>query len=75
MSLRTDRVRLVVMFKKKDTITREEFDRYWVEEHAKLFSSLAIVKSNVLKYEQVSLDLIIEPATCTSIVSLLRHRN
>ena len=32
----------------------EEFQDYWLNHHGKLFSSLAVVKRNVLKYEQVS---------------------
>ncbi|KAJ7261845.1 hypothetical protein B0H12DRAFT_1013346 [Mycena haematopus] len=52
MSFRTDRVRLAVLFKRKPTISKEEFVKYWAETHGPLFSSLDIVKKNILKYEQ-----------------------
>ena len=32
----------------------EEFRDHWFNQHGKIFSSLTIVKKNVLKYEQVS---------------------
>ena len=37
----------------KDGLSFEEFDRYWLENHGKVFSSLDIVRKNLLKYEQV----------------------
>jgi len=53
MSFRTDRVRLVALVKKLDSVSTEEFSRYWVEEHSKVFLSVPIVQTNLLKYEQV----------------------
>ena len=53
-SLRSDRVRLAVLMAPKPGLSFEEFDRYWLDVHAKVFSSIAIVKRNLLKYEQVS---------------------
>lgn len=50
---RTDRVRLVVLLRKREDITKEAFSRYWSGSHAELFQSLNVVKQNVLKYEQV----------------------
>ena len=55
MSIRTDRVRLAGLLKKKEGLTREEFLSYWLGHHGPLFSSLDIVKTNLSKYEQVSL--------------------
>ncbi|KAJ7126869.1 hypothetical protein C8R44DRAFT_617351 [Mycena epipterygia] len=52
MSLRTDRVRLVILIKRKSSLSKEEFGQYWSETHGNLFSSLAIAKTNLLKYEQ-----------------------
>ncbi|KAJ6508005.1 hypothetical protein C8R47DRAFT_1036853 [Mycena vitilis] len=52
MSFRTDRVRLVVLLKRKSSLSKEEFHTYWSEKHGPLFSSLEIVKTNLLKYEQ-----------------------
>ena len=37
----------------KDGVGFEEFDHYWLHEHSKIFTSLDIVKKNLLKYEQV----------------------
>ncbi|KAI1796519.1 hypothetical protein LXA43DRAFT_987989 [Ganoderma leucocontextum] len=55
-SLRPDRVRLAVLMAPKPGLSFEEFDRYWLDVHAKVFSSIAIVKRNLLKYEQFHLD-------------------
>ncbi|KAJ7761902.1 hypothetical protein DFH07DRAFT_814474 [Mycena maculata] len=52
MSFRTDRVRLAILLKRNPTLTKEEFSQYWLGTHAALFSGLAIVKTNLLKYEQ-----------------------
>ena len=51
---RTDRVRLCTYISPKEGMSVEEFQDYWLNHHGKLFSSLAVVKRNVLKYEQVS---------------------
>ncbi|KAI0633464.1 hypothetical protein C8Q77DRAFT_1073323 [Trametes polyzona] len=55
-SLRTDRVRLAVLMAPKPGLSFEEFDRYWLDVHANVFSSIAIAKRNLLKYEQFHLD-------------------
>ncbi|KAG6918184.1 hypothetical protein DXG01_016171 [Tephrocybe rancida] len=52
-TIRTDRVRLLMLIKKKEGLTREEFSDYWRNVHAKLFMKLDIVKTNCLRYEQV----------------------
>ncbi|KAJ7475960.1 hypothetical protein FB451DRAFT_263796 [Mycena latifolia] len=52
MSFRTDRVRLAILLKRKSTLTEEEFSQYWSGTHAALFSSVDIVKKNLIKYEQ-----------------------
>ncbi|KAH7924774.1 hypothetical protein BV22DRAFT_1066126 [Leucogyrophana mollusca] len=52
MSLRTDRVRITASFKRKEGVSKEAFDEFWLNEHPKLFNSLDIVKKNILKYEQ-----------------------
>ncbi|KAF5365114.1 hypothetical protein D9758_011026 [Tetrapyrgos nigripes] len=52
-TLRADRVRLLSLIKQNPSISREEFDRYWLEHHSQLFLSLDIVKRNILKYEQL----------------------
>ncbi|KII84841.1 hypothetical protein PLICRDRAFT_45648 [Plicaturopsis crispa FD-325 SS-3] len=56
MSLRTDRVRMVVLVRRKEGISREEFARYWVGQHSQLFAGLAVTKKNILKYEQGHVD-------------------
>ncbi|KAJ7164397.1 hypothetical protein C8R46DRAFT_1278670 [Mycena filopes] len=52
MAYRTDRVRLVVLLRRKSTLSKEEFHQYWSGPHATLFTSLDIVKTNLFKYEQ-----------------------
>ncbi|KAF5344879.1 hypothetical protein D9758_011553 [Tetrapyrgos nigripes] len=55
-TLRTDRVRLLVLITKNSSISREEFERYWLEHHSQLLLSLEIFKKNVLKYEQLHIN-------------------
>ncbi|KAF5344905.1 hypothetical protein D9758_011552 [Tetrapyrgos nigripes] len=55
-TLRTDRVRMLGLIYKNPSISREEFDRYWLEHHSQLFLSLDIVKKNLLKYEQLHIN-------------------
>ncbi|KAJ7030367.1 hypothetical protein C8F04DRAFT_1005782 [Mycena alexandri] len=52
MSFRTDRVRLVVLIKKKPSLSKKEFHQHWAKTHGALFSSLEVVKKNILRYEQ-----------------------
>ncbi|KAJ7364153.1 hypothetical protein DFH08DRAFT_838454 [Mycena albidolilacea] len=56
MSHRTDRVRIVVLLKRKPTLSKEEFHKHWTETHGPLFSSLDVVKRNLLKYEQAHIN-------------------
>ncbi|KAG5338202.1 hypothetical protein E4T56_gene16750 [Termitomyces sp. T112] len=54
--IRTDRVRILFLLKRKEGMTREQFSNYWRVTHAELFLSLSIVKTNILGYEQVHKD-------------------
>jgi hypothetical protein len=54
-TFRPDRVRLAILMKRKPGMSKEEFSRYWAEVHSPLFTSLDIVKANIVKYEQVCL--------------------
>lgn len=47
------RARMVALMYPKAGLSFEEIDRYWGEEHARIFSSIDIVKKNLIKYEQV----------------------
>ncbi|KAH7886393.1 hypothetical protein F5I97DRAFT_1928243 [Phlebopus sp. FC_14] len=51
-SLRTDRVRITATFKRKEGVSKEDFESFWLNEHPKLFNSLDVVQKNILKYEQ-----------------------
>ncbi|KAJ7461818.1 hypothetical protein B0H11DRAFT_116613 [Mycena galericulata] len=55
-TIRTDRVRLTILLKRKPGMSNEEFSRYWAGEYGSLFASLEIVKTNILKYEQAHLN-------------------
>lgn len=50
---RKDRVRLTILLYRKPGMSRSDFQHYWREEHSAIFSSVAIVKKNLLNYEQV----------------------
>ncbi|KAI0743810.1 hypothetical protein C8Q80DRAFT_1355588 [Daedaleopsis nitida] len=51
-----DRVRVAGLVVPKPGMSLEEFHDYWLNTHAKLFSSIAIAKRNLTKYEQFHLD-------------------
>ncbi|THH15368.1 hypothetical protein EUX98_g9478 [Antrodiella citrinella] len=52
VELTKNHVRGAVLLHPKDGVSFEEFDKYWIEKHGDLFSSLPIVKKNLIKYEQ-----------------------
>ncbi|KIJ66596.1 hypothetical protein HYDPIDRAFT_109667 [Hydnomerulius pinastri MD-312] len=62
MSLRTDRVRITASFKRKEGVSKEAFDNFWLNEHPKLFHSLDIVKKNIVKYEQAHANEVVSKA-------------
>ncbi|KAL0069467.1 hypothetical protein AAF712_003502 [Marasmius tenuissimus] len=51
--IRADRVRILIFVKRKEGTTQEEFDRYWLHEHSKLYSKFVANKKNPLIYEQL----------------------
>lgn len=46
-------VKILIFAKKKETMTKEEFDEYWRGPHAKRFMEFELVKKHCLRYEQV----------------------
>ncbi|KIN94421.1 hypothetical protein M404DRAFT_1008333 [Pisolithus tinctorius Marx 270] len=66
MSLRTDRVRITGSFKRKEGVSKEDFDNFWLNEHPKLFNSLDVVKKNILKYEQAHANEVVSKALADS---------
>ncbi|KAF6226593.1 hypothetical protein HO173_012492 [Letharia columbiana] len=50
---RKDRVRLTLLVYRKPGMSLDEFHQYWKNQHAELFSSIAIVKKNLLSYVQM----------------------
>lgn len=51
--LRTDRVRVMCILYPKEGMSFEDWSTYWRVKHQEVFKNLAIVKTNVLSYEQV----------------------
>ncbi len=49
-------VHLTILIKKTDSLSSEEFHAYWVNEHPKIWLSVPIVQTNVLKYTQFHVD-------------------
>ncbi|KAI5998223.1 hypothetical protein EDD15DRAFT_2244428 [Pisolithus albus] len=66
MSLRTDRVRIIGSVKRKEGVSKEEFENFWINEHPKLFNSLDVVKKNILKYEQAHANEVVSQALTES---------
>lgn len=52
-AVRKDRVRLTLLVYRKQGMSLSEFQQYWREQHSEVFTSIAIVKKNLLLYEQV----------------------
>ncbi|KAK1230192.1 hypothetical protein PQX77_006738 [Marasmius sp. AFHP31] len=52
----TDRVRMMMWFRKNANLTYEEFSYHLRKPHADLFLNTAAVKRNLLKYEQLHVD-------------------
>ncbi|MCJ1458969.1 hypothetical protein MMC28_009346 [Mycoblastus sanguinarius] len=50
--VRQDRVRLVILLHRKESMNVDDFQEYWRNEHSQVFSSIAVVKKNLLSYEQ-----------------------
>ena len=50
---RADRVRMMALIYRKPGMSVEDFHNYWRDEHSKVFAGIAVVKKNLLKYEQV----------------------
>ena len=48
-----DRVRLTLLVYRKPGLGLGEFQKYWQEHHAGVFTGIAIVKKNLLSYQQV----------------------
>lgn len=63
---RKDRVRFTILVYRKPGMSRDEFQRYWREEHSDIFSNIAIVKKNLVNYEQVRRTCIDWPWSATS---------
>lgn len=50
---RQDRVRLTLLVYRKQGTSLDDFQKYWKNQHSKVFSGIAIVKKNLLSYVQV----------------------
>ena len=48
-----DRVRLTLLVYRKPGMSLSDFQKYWREQHAGIFTGIAIVKKNLLSYQQV----------------------
>ncbi|SJL13636.1 uncharacterized protein ARMOST_17083 [Armillaria ostoyae] len=55
-TIQTDRVRVALLFKRKEGLTLEEFYHQWFEGLSKMLLSSPIFVDNVLKYEQLRID-------------------
>jgi len=46
-------VKLSILFKKKAELSESDFDSYWSNEHAALFTQIPCVQANITRYEQL----------------------
>ncbi|RVX67704.1 hypothetical protein B0A52_07827 [Exophiala mesophila] len=49
-------VKLVIAITKRDDISYEEFDRYWSEQHPKLFLKVPVYRDRLITYSQFHID-------------------
>ncbi|TFK94630.1 hypothetical protein K466DRAFT_446764, partial [Polyporus arcularius HHB13444] len=49
-----NRVRLAILISPKPGLSADDCRSYWLNTHSEVFSSIAIVKRNLLNYEQMS---------------------
>ncbi|KAI0330149.1 hypothetical protein GY45DRAFT_1324032 [Cubamyces sp. BRFM 1775] len=68
------RFRLMVSFAPKEGVSMEDFRAHWSGTHARLFLSLMIVRTNILKYEQFYVDAG-SSATMAQIAAVLGREN
>ncbi|KAF8548067.1 hypothetical protein OG21DRAFT_813597 [Imleria badia] len=47
-----ERVRVTALFKRKEGVSKEDFEKYWLTEFPKAFTSLEVVKGKTIIYEQ-----------------------
>ncbi|KAL3682391.1 hypothetical protein R1sor_000413 [Riccia sorocarpa] len=50
-------VKMVILVKRKQGMSLEDFDKYWTEEHSSLVNGLPLFKEKIVKYNQVHLDV------------------
>ncbi|KAK0465921.1 uncharacterized protein EV420DRAFT_801392 [Desarmillaria tabescens] len=55
-TIQTDRIRVVLLFKRKEGLTLDEFYQHWFEGLSKMLLASPIFTDNVLKYEQLRID-------------------
>ncbi|KAL1668166.1 hypothetical protein GGF50DRAFT_111581 [Schizophyllum commune] len=58
-SLRKDRVRLIYLLKRRKDMTHEEFSKYWLNVHSKVFIGSRVAHQYTLRYDQMH----VSPAT------------
>ncbi|KAK7051625.1 hypothetical protein VNI00_004604 [Paramarasmius palmivorus] len=49
----TDRIRTLIFCKKKPSVSDEEFSRYWLEEHSRVFMKHMGGKAGLIRYQQM----------------------
>ncbi|KAG7100174.1 hypothetical protein E1B28_001953 [Marasmius oreades] len=55
-TIRTDRVKLLIFIKKRKDMSVDEFEKYWLKEHSRVYSSFVEGKKEPLVYEQMHIN-------------------
>ena len=58
-------VRITILLKKLDTISTEEFNYYWSQQHPSIFLSVPIVRQNLTRYSQFHVDAAVTAGLAT----------
>ena len=53
LAAKSDRVRFTILVYRKPGMSLSDFQKYWREQHAGVFTSIAVVKENLLSYQKV----------------------
>jgi len=59
-------VRLSILIKKNDSISDEQFHKYWSESHPKIWLSVKVVQEKIIKYSQFHVDYATRSALAAS---------
>ncbi|KAK7437273.1 hypothetical protein VKT23_018718 [Stygiomarasmius scandens] len=56
VTIRSDRVAALILIYKREGMSNEEFEKYWLEEHSRVVQSVDYIQRHILKCEQLHIN-------------------